>query len=103
MHEHVNKHAKMHKNEESQMGGKKEARQAYQHRMEWRKVCTKHTNTMKVYLTSGYIQTNPRRDGCNHTSTNPWRAQSMTKPRSREANMEINYRSKQANIDTQKK
>ena len=26
-----------------------------------------HTNTTKVCLTSGYIQTSPTRDGCNHT------------------------------------
>ena len=26
-----------------------------------------HTNTMEVYLTSGYIQTSPREKQCNHT------------------------------------
>ena len=52
-----------------------------------------------MYLTSGYIHINPRRDGDNHTSTSPQRAQSMAKPRSREANMEIKYRNKQANIE----
>ena len=57
---------------------------------------------MEVYLTSGYIQTNPRKEGCNHTSTSPQRAQSMAKPRSREVNMEIKYRSKHANIDMQR-
>ena len=111
MHEHVDKYAKMHKNEESQMGGKKQARQAYQYRMERRKVCTKHTNTMKVYLTSGYIQTNPRRDEYNHTkqvpqgltSISPRRVQSMAKPRSRQANIGIKHRNKQANIDKYKR
>ena len=72
------------------------------HRVE-KGVNIKHTNTTGVYLTSGHIQTNPRRDRCNHTSTNPQRAQSMAKPRSREANMEIKHRSKQANIDMQRK
>jgi len=68
----------------------------------WRReVHIKHTNTTEVYLISGHIQTNPRRNGCNHTSTNPRRVQSMAKPRSSEANMEIKHRSKQANIDMQ--
>ena len=40
---------------ESQTGGTKQARQAYQHRTEPRKVCIKCTNTTQVYLTSGYI------------------------------------------------
>ena len=52
-----------------------------------------------VYLTNGYIQLILRRDECEHTSTSPQRAQSMAKPRSREANMEIKYRNKQANIE----
>ena len=54
MHEYVGKHSKMHKSEESQIGGTKQERQAYKHCMEWRKVCIKHTNTTEVYLTSGY-------------------------------------------------
>ena len=58
---------------------------------------------MEVYLTNGYIRTNPRRNECNLISTSPWRAQSMAKPRSREANMEIKHRSKKANIDMQRK
>ena len=70
---------------------------ACQRRMERRKVCIKNTNTMEMYLTSGYIQTSPRRDGCNHTSkwpeiptsTSLQKAQSMPKPRSRQANMDI--------------
>ena len=74
-------------------------------------MCIKHTNTTEMYLTSGYIQISPRRDGCNHISkwpqrlisTSPRRAQSMAKPRSREANMEIKNRSKQANIDMHKR
>ena len=32
---------------------------------------------------------------CNHTTTNPLRASSMVKPRTREANMSIKYKSKQ--------
>ena len=63
----------------------------------------KHTDAMRVYLTSGYIQTNPRRDECNHISTSPWKAQSMAKPRFRETNMEIKHRSSQANINMQRK
>ena len=93
MYEHVGKHAKMQRSKESQTGGTK---QAYQHRTEQRKAYIKHTNTTGVYLTSGYIQTKPRRDGCSHASTSPRRAQSMAKPRSREANMKIKHRSKQA-------
>ena len=38
MHEHVGKRAKMRRSKESQMGGEKKARQAYQHRTEWREV-----------------------------------------------------------------
>ena len=110
MHEHVGKCAKMEKSEVSQTGGTKRARQAYQHCMEWRKGCIKHTNTMEVYLTSGYTQTSPRRDECNHTSkwpqrptsTSPRRAQSIAKPRSRKANIEIKNRSKQTNIEMHK-
>ena len=103
LHEHVGNHKKIQKINESQTGGTKQARQAYQHRMKQRKVCIKHTNTTRVYLTSGYTQSIPRRYGCNHTSISPWRAQSMAKPRSREANMEIKHRNKQANIDMQRK
>ena len=62
-----------------------------------------HTNTTEVYLTSGHTQSIPRRDGCDHTSTSPQREQSMAKPRSREANMEIKHRNKQANMDMQRK
>ena len=68
MHEHVGKRAKMQRSKENQTGEAKQARQAYQHRTKWRKVCIKHTNTMEMHLTGGCIQTNPRRDGCNHTS-----------------------------------
>ena len=61
-----------------------------------------HTNTMKVYLKNG--------NGCNHVSkwsqrpisTSPQRVQSMAKPRSRQANMDINHKSKQANVDMHK-
>ena len=98
MHEHVGKHAKMQKSKKSQTGGTKQARQAYKHHTKWRKVCIEHTNTKGMYLTSGDTQSIPRRDGCNHTSTSPLRAQIMAKPRSRETNMEIKHRSKQANI-----
>ena len=34
--------------------------------------------------------------GCNHATTNPLRASSMGKPRTREANISIMHRSKQA-------
>ena len=51
---------------------------------------------------SGHIQTNPRRDRCKHVSTNPQRVQSMAKPISREANMEIKHRNKQTNMDMHK-
>jgi len=79
MHEHVGKHSKMHKSEESQTGGTKQERQAYKHHMEWRKVCIKHTNTTEVYLTSGYTL-----GGVDVTTqANPRGAQSMAKPRSR--------------------
>ena len=97
---------KMRRSKESQTGGIKQARQAYQHCTEWRKVCIRHTNTTKVYLTSGYIQTSPRRDKCNHTSKwpqrltslSPQRTQNMVKPRSRHVSIEIKHRSKQANM-----
>jgi len=67
MHEHVGKHAKDAKMQRKPNGGTTQARQAYQHRTEQRKVCIKHTNTIEVCLTSGYTQTSPRKDGCNHT------------------------------------
>ena len=38
--------------------------------------------------------------GCNHTTTNPLRASSVTKPRTREANME-DKTEKQTNINMQ--
>ena len=74
------------------------------------RACIKQTNATEVYPTSGRIQTIHKRDGCNHTSkwpqrptnVNPWRPQSMAKPRSRQANMDIKHRSKQANIDMHK-
>ena len=91
MHEYVGKHAKRkHRSKESQTGGTKQARQAYQHCME-------------VYLTNGYTQSIPRRDGCNHISASLRKALSMAKPRSRKANMEIKHRSKQENIEMQRK
>jgi len=79
----------MQRSKESQTGSVKQARHVYQHHTERKKVPIKHTNTMGVYLTNSHIQMSLRRDGCDHTSINPWRAQSMAKPRSREANMEI--------------
>ena len=95
MHEHVAKRAKKkHRSKESQTGGTKQARQAYQSHAKRRKVCTKHTNTTGVYLTNGHTQSIPGRDGCDHTSTSPWRAQSMAKCRSREANTVIKRKSK---------
>ena len=54
MHEHVSKRAKMQRSKESQTGGTKQARQAYQHRTKGRKVRVKHTNTTGAYLTGGY-------------------------------------------------
>ena len=81
MHEHVGKLAKMHESKESQMGGAKQARQAYQHHTEQRKVCIKHTNTTEVYLTSGYILTSLKRDRCNHTKQVALR---IDKPKPRE-------------------
>ena len=58
---------------------------------------------MGMYLTSGYTQSIPKRDKHDHTSTSPQRAQNMAMPRFREANMEIKYRKKQADIDMQRK
>ena len=101
MYEHVDKRAKMQRSKERQTGGTKQTRQAYQHRMEQRKVYIRHTNTIVVYLTRGYISLSHEEDGCNHTSTRPKMAQSMEKPRSKEDNMDIRHRSKQANIDMQ--
>ena len=99
MHEHVGKRAKRQRSKEIQTGGAKQAWQAYQHCTEWRKVYSKPINTTEVYLTNGHIQTSPRRDGCDHTSTSPQRAQSLAKPRSRVANIGIKRRSKQTNMD----
>ena len=49
MHEHVGKRAKMQRSKESQMGGAKQARQAYQHRTKQRKVCIELINTPEVF------------------------------------------------------
>ena len=103
MYEHVDKRAKMQRSKERQTGGTKQTRQAYQHRMEQRKVHIRHTNMTEVYLTSGYTSLVHEGDGCNHTRTSPHGAQSMAKPRSREANIEIKHKSKQVNIDMQRK
>ena len=63
----------------------------------------KHTNITEMYLTSGHTQTIHKRDGCNHISnwpqklmsTSTQRAQSIAKPRSRQANMDIKHKSKE--------
>ena len=104
MHEYVGKHAKMQRSKKSQTSGTKQERQALHHRMEWRKVCIKHTNIMEICLTSSHIQISHKSDKCNHTSkwpqrpisTIPQRAKSMAKPRSRQVNMDIKYIRKQA-------
>ena len=71
MHEHVGKRTKMQRSKESQTGGAKQVRQAYQHCTERRRVCIKHTNIAEVYLTSGYAQSILRREECDQTSTIP--------------------------------
>ena len=86
----------MQRRKESQTGGTKQSRKAYQHHIERRKVFIEHTNTMEVYLTNGYTQSIPGRDGYDHISTSLQKAQSMAKPRYREFNMKIKHRSKQA-------
>ena len=78
MYEHVGKCAKTQRSKESQTDGIKQARQAYQHRTKWRKVCIEHTNITKMYLMSGHIQTNHKRDKCNHTSKWPQRTTIQT-------------------------
>ena len=100
MHEHVGKCAKMQGSKESQICGIKQARQAYQHRTEWRKVCIKHTNTTEMYFTSGYIQTSPRGIDVTTQASAPKgrQAQGMAKPRSRESSIDIKHRSKQTYI-----
>ena len=75
-----------------QTSGTKQAWQATLHRAE---VCIQQTGTRGMCLTSGQTQINHKGDGCNHTRTNPWGAESMARPRSREANIDIKYRSKQ--------
>ena len=100
MHEHISKRAtRKHRFKESQTGGIEQETKAYQHRMEQRKVQSKHTDTTEAYPTGGQIQTNPRRNGCNHLITKPTKGTKyIAKPRSREANIIIKHRSKQANI-----
>ena len=60
-----------------------------------RRVCIKQTGIMGMHLTSGYTPIGHERDGYNHTRTSPRGAQSMGKPRSREASIYIKHRSKQ--------
>ena len=99
MHKHVGKHAKMQRkpnrwckaskaNISTLHGAEKDVNQEHQH----------HRGISRKWL----HPINLRRDQCNHTNISPQRAQSMAKPRSREANMQIKHRSKQANMDMHK-
>ena len=99
MHEHVGKRAKMYRREESQMGGIK---QAWQATRGGEKVCIEQTGITGMHFTSGYTSLGHEGDECNHTRTSPRGAQSMAKPRSRQANMDIKHRSMQANIGMHK-
>ena len=55
----------------------------------------KQTGIAGMHLTSGYTLIDHEGDECNHTRTSPRGAQSMAKPRSREASIDIRNRSKQ--------
>ena len=57
------------------------------------RVCIEQTGITRMRLTSGYDG-----DRCNHTRTNPWGTQSMAKPKSREASIDIKHISKQTYI-----
>jgi len=59
------------------------------------RVCIEQTDITGMRLTSGYTPIGHDGDGCNHTRTNPRGAQSMAKPRSIEASIDIKHRSKQ--------
>ena len=54
-----------------------------------KRVCIKQTGITVMRFTSGYTSLDHEGYGCNHTRTSPWGAQSMAKPRSREANIDI--------------
>ena len=104
MHEHIGKRAKMQKSKESQTGGTKQARQAYKHCTEERKVHNQahqhpgdasHKWLHLIWARGGWMSPHKNKT----TGGGGGRAQSMAKPRSREANMEIKYRNKQANIE----
>ena len=106
MHEHVGKHAKMQRSNESQAGGTKQARQAWSEEK-----CVSSTPTSQRCISRVVTsKTNHQRDRCNHTSkwpqrptsTNPRSAQSMAKPKYRQANIEIKHRSMQKNIGMHK-
>ena len=53
----------------------------------------KQTGIVGMHLTSGYTLIDHEGDECNHIRTSPRGAQSMAKPRSRQANMDIKHRS----------
>ena len=71
VHEHVGKRAKMSKKKRKPNKWHEASKASLSTSHRARKVCIKRTNTTWVYLTSGYIQTSLRRDGCNHTSKWP--------------------------------
>ena len=62
------------------------------------RVCIEQTGITRMRLTSGYTPIGHDGDKCNHTRTNPWGTQSMAKPKSREASIDIKHISKQTYI-----
>ena len=98
MHEHVNKRVKMHK--EPIGGTNKHGKRI----ITWSRKGKRYSRSNRHYGDASQVVTSKQGligVGCNHTTTNPLRASSVAKPRTKEANTSIKHRSKQASIDMQ--
>ena len=98
MHEHVSKRVKMHKKPTG--GTNKHGKHIIARSRNGKRYArsNRHHGDASQMVTSKQGLMGIR---CNHTTTNPLRASSMAKPRTREANTSIKHRSKQASINMQ--
>ena len=93
MHEHVSKRVKMHR---KPMGG---TNKHGKHTIAWSRKGETCARSNRYHGDAFQVVTS-KQDlmgiGCNHTTTNPLRASSVAKPRTKEANTSIKHKSKQA-------
>ena len=93
MHEHVSKCAKMHR---KPTGG---TNKHSKHNIAQSRKGKKYARSNWHYGDASQVVTSKQGligVGCNHTITNPLRASSVAKPRTKEANTSIKHRGKQA-------